>query len=1781
MLSFTPKKGYILPFETITITINLLPNHKQLTDNSISLATIGNFVKTKLLIKLALIPQEIFTPENFNESWEEGIKLYGEIKKCIDLYGYDYDGEMESVSNSVSSVYSLTNSVKNSLDLNKSEGFSKSFYLNSSLPLSPSPSITQSPSHFPSPTPSKINNYHIDSPTSSPSFLLSSASTVPTPNHHMIAQKNKENFKDLLNSTPSALKTTSGTMITPKSTLLSSNNNKTVNDFYLDSLDNNHENLFKKAVDDEDTSIYSPFSPFNQSYDSVNMSSPDYNNFNNKISSPSKNVEKKESSPLKYRDTHRSVPTAASSPPRYFDKNRLNNANTSPLKLRDSFNSTSNSNTSSPSRSYLDINNGNTSPLRGTYKEFEDNLLKDFPLIKQMLKTDESFNSTSSNKSDKSTDSKNSSKLKVSKETTTYFNPNPIISLNKEEKKLPNNNINVTIKNESNFIQQKSHDSDDDNNKSFQSEWANNLLLGNSQKVKDERISHVLQSLNNLDHNQLGDLIKILQNDSNKIKQKSALFNPSLQNKSIFDSNYSLNSSLDLSITNLSEPIISTSSSHAESFQINSSNDALQTALWITKLFRENDDDSAIHSIVTAAQKLLHSNTSIHNKLKRSETKNEVVIEEKKKTKVSANSSLLKISSSNLNNPLNTNPSPYVTLKPNYSEEVCEIFIKGESEKDDEIIDLNDLAVKDIVENQSRIIHLKNLKVTKISVVSSQIETFTDSIASCFLANTDDEPKEENKQLEKENLELQNLHSIQFHKNLNSLVINNSLIKNLNNNFTSALFASNSNPLQYFPLNNLLHLDLMNNNITCISSFLYLPSLTSLNLSNNNLTKLDHIQDLLSLEVLKVSNNKLSTLPNSVGRLIPLSNSLKELDLRENPVCENARYIQDCLLTLPNLMILDGVILETLTESYQRAPSPSPNARNSSLTITSRGRIVGASSSGQSLTQSLKTKDLPSFPCQTPQAKTYSDPKSAQAELEIRIKRELKSRIVQSRRKSPSTPSNTQTQTPLKKKSPNSTALSTGKLKENTILKGNQTIDPNLSINSINRHIYSHTPQKYSKSTMSTAKLNFVSTLNEELDNFSGASANTYKELEELDAEIEAEEADLNYLTYQENYNYNPDENKKTHRYFSDSDNEIKNPGNGYGIASFDLSSDDERGRSKNKSNNLSSSKRSLSAPPTPNYTSNNSKLSNIIVNNNQKSPEVPPPSDSLLRPTKSFINKCKSYGTLRPQILVPNLENFDHDIYDKGYYSDGDNIREFRTPMSTLTSSSAFKTSPSNQSISALLTPTPTTRGLAAAKQSLAHFKEMQVDPRYSKFHPRYRVPSPNFGFSKSFLHKNKKNSTRSTSPIATKLSDSKLCSKQLAKINEKLNEKNKKFPANYFVEVERLRNAFTENPNKGTFPRAQRDLTSEYYNIDYEDYEALKRQGYFNQTIGTRQKDSYQDIYKRKDVENNNEVNINDSSSAKSSVVSKSKSVTSNKSTNSISNTTISPNGTIIMNTSKSRKSIPVQHISRQYKQTDSGDSIRALVNEDGLMLKNVFDTVPIQPQDEFSGFQKWHNDALKLVIDTDLDSIPTNSSPNTLTNYQQNYSTQTPIDPYFYNKQQDPTPDLSSSFSKKITDLTKENYWNPVREFDELLGSLDIKTPKGDLSTSTSKSFVLPNFEHQPVSRSTSLDYYEEETEKEKKFEQDFDEEKELYRQQWLVWKKELELEKSKNESMTKQDIQQESLVEEEQDDEMNEIPLRTLNVSANSLNTSLNSLKNITEITNPLDYSSFFDDNENIR
>lgn len=75
-LTFSPKKGYVMPGESKTINVFLV-------DESIEY--------TKLLVKLVALPNAEYVQEDYERSWSLAESISGEVKKIIEIYSEDYE----------------------------------------------------------------------------------------------------------------------------------------------------------------------------------------------------------------------------------------------------------------------------------------------------------------------------------------------------------------------------------------------------------------------------------------------------------------------------------------------------------------------------------------------------------------------------------------------------------------------------------------------------------------------------------------------------------------------------------------------------------------------------------------------------------------------------------------------------------------------------------------------------------------------------------------------------------------------------------------------------------------------------------------------------------------------------------------------------------------------------------------------------------------------------------------------------------------------------------------------------------------------------------------------------------------------------------------------------------------------------------------------------------------------------------------------------------------------------------------------------------------------------------------------------------------------------------------------------------------------------------------------------------------------------------------------------------------------------------------------------------
>jgi len=140
----------------------------------------------------------------------------------------------------------------------------------------------------------------------------------------------------------------------------------------------------------------------------------------------------------------------------------------------------------------------------------------------------------------------------------------------------------------------------------------------------------------------------------------------------------------------------------------------------------------------------------------------------------------------------------------------------------------------------------------------------------------------------------------------------------------------------------------------------------------------------------------------------------------------------------------------------------------------------------------------------------------------------------------------------------------------------------------------------------------------------------------------------------------------------------------------------------------------------------------------------------------------------------------------------------------------SGYNSDPGGRSVMKKLNSSSRTTHVPDAEK----LRQMQEDPRYSIYHPRYRIPKKTFGFSKPFAHRKfKDDKTSSDVPL-------------------------------FDSYVRRMRDGFEKIPQRGTFSRASKGLQAEWYPMDYQDVEAVRRQGYFHESIGDIQKYSYRDF-------------------------------------------------------------------------------------------------------------------------------------------------------------------------------------------------------------------------------------------------------------------------------------------------------------------------------------------------
>ena len=117
---------------------------------------------------------------------------------------------------------------------------------------------------------------------------------------------------------------------------------------------------------------------------------------------------------------------------------------------------------------------------------------------------------------------------------------------------------------------------------------------------------------------------------------------------------------------------------------------------------------------------------------------------------------------------------------------------------------------------------------------------------------------------------------------------------------------------------NLTQLDLSHNCIDEILMQIDLPNLKVLDISNNRLKSLDYLQSLTSLKELNASYNNLTTTHDSIHMIVSLGQSLNNINLSKNPVCEHLNYCSEMICVFPGIKEFDGrSILEFFTSAWK------------------------------------------------------------------------------------------------------------------------------------------------------------------------------------------------------------------------------------------------------------------------------------------------------------------------------------------------------------------------------------------------------------------------------------------------------------------------------------------------------------------------------------------------------------------------------------------------------------------------------------------------------------------------------------------------------------------------------------------------------------------------------------------------------------------------------------------------------------------------------------------------
>eukprot|EP01032_Pedospumella_encystans_P017811 gene17811-20288_t len=210
--------------------------------------------------------------------------------------------------------------------------------------------------------------------------------------------------------------------------------------------------------------------------------------------------------------------------------------------------------------------------------------------------------------------------------------------------------------------------------------------------------------------------------------------------------------------------------------------------------------------------------------------------------------------------------------------------------------------------------------------------------------------------------------------------------------------------------------------------------------------------------------------------------------------------------------------------------------------------------------------------------------------------------------------------------------------------------------------------------------------------------------------------------------------------------------------------------------------------------------------------------NSTLLDPTESIRNRATFYGTISRSQRFPNhpVNASRSRLYSS--FSLGESYRGASAGRHSPRHRQADKESGNDESRGyfsegelSMTRRSSVRRAATVVPHTEQDFMDMQESERYGAWHPRYRVPKPIYGFSKPFAHRHAP-SLKDHAPL-------------------------------FDTTVQRMRDSFRRDPGRGTFSRAGKGLPGEWYPMDYSDVEAIRRQGYFHETIGEVAKDSYRD--------------------------------------------------------------------------------------------------------------------------------------------------------------------------------------------------------------------------------------------------------------------------------------------------------------------------------------------------